>query len=589
MGSASDIFCHFLSSNTTPSLTPCTSFESEYEWHAPPPPVTLSVAMAQEPIDPADDRKEKEYTFAKLLTLIQKHDIYLRHPDDEAEEIGDTDVSKDLLRKDIATMTEEEILAELDELDEERKKGSSVQEYLTLPNPADRAEPWSVNHRRERLGHDPAVTINHLVGNGEIVYHYPTPVFNLLALQEDLRAYLISWLMVGVCGGREVEPYCYRKKDRLVRKRRKPLVGVMIALCNTRDPRVVETLEMARSALYTQNRFTFSHPKHLLRFLGSIGWVNVMRLSFKENIKVSTSFFTARKQYDVEMLWLRRWTHEMRYYLRGTRYTNAYSSQGWEKSPSCPDEVEQTQECGKLWRAIVAINEVLNDAEKMDDMLDVSRGINKDRRGKSGAEARRRIQTLDLGGRFADVAEQLKMIDLGRYNDGNNVLLPYPDNDMDFDLYAQKRPEWCDRWLENKRATEPDFDDPNILRYRTIDDATGLSTSPQRPGTWYLDSVSAAKNLGLPFRYSWEELSEPAEEVNDDAWVEQEPRNHWKINEQTEERSALRKQDSPSTGVDSVFEPGFGKAAQDIITSKKRKKVGKDIHSVGALKKIGML
>ena len=251
MGLTSDSYHQLLLKPTIPTLTPTSSFDSDWETRLPAPPVSLSTAMAQEPIDPEDDGRGNEYTFAKLLTLIQKHNIYLPHPDGEVEEIGETAVPEDLLRKDAKEMSEEEMLNELDTFEQDRDEGRFVHAHSLFAASAEKVEPWSVNGRREKLGCDPAVTINHLAGNGEIIYHYPNRVFRLLALQEDLRAYLVSWLMAGLCFGREVKPYGYRRSDRKKgKRRRKPLVEVMIALCSSRNRKAVETLEMARCALY---------------------------------------------------------------------------------------------------------------------------------------------------------------------------------------------------------------------------------------------------------------------------------------------------------------------------------------------------
>ncbi|KAL9129020.1 MAG: hypothetical protein Q9217_002422 [Psora testacea] len=594
MGSTIDLYTPLLSSTNTPSLTPASSFESDWESDARPRPITLSIAMAQEPIDPEDNGKQKEYTFAKLLKLIQKHNMYLPHPDDEAEEIGETSVPGYLLRKDHREMTEEEMLDELAQYEQDRNEGRLAQENSFLSEPAGKLDPWSVNHRRERLGHDPAVTINHLAGSGEIVYHYPNPVFNLLALETDLRAYLMSWLMAGVCGGKEVVPYGYWK-DKCSRGKRKPLVEVMVALCTSRNRKAIETLEMARCALYTQNRFTFSHPKQLLRFLGSIGRKNIRRLSFEGNIKVARSFFTVRKTYDLEMLWLQRWTNELRKCMKATGKPSADTGQCLQGNLSRNDEANPREEGEDLWRAIMAINEVLNDAEKMDEMLNPASGIDQGTGGRTSAEARMRIQTLDLGGKFADVAEQLKRMDLGLHNNEHEIGLPHPHNDVDFKLYAQNRRKWCDRWLENKRAIESNFDNPDILRCTTITDTSGLSISREGLGrTWYLDSASAAENLGTPLRRSSREaVNEPADDVkDDDTGVKKDDINQESFEEQSKGRGALQKLERTSRSVSSTTQRGSAKGSGEISTSKslkKKKKAGKDIDSVAALKNLGIL
>ena len=205
-----------------------------------------------------------------------------------------------------------------------------------------------------------------------------------------------------------------------------------------------------------------------------------------------------------------------------------------ECSPGNPNhnEAHQRRDGRHLWNAIRAINEVLNDAEKMDAMLDAASDIVEAHEAKLDLDAEMRIRTLDFGGRFADVAEQLKRMDLGdqgktwavyghstisrnlKIADQSQTALPYPDNGTDFELYTQKRREWCDRWLENKRVMKPDFDGPDVLLCRNNISRDGF-------GTWYLDSESVARNLGIPLRDSWEEVSKPDGIVNDFAGLEE--------------------------------------------------------------------
>ena len=227
------------SSPSTPYLTPATSFESDFSGHPPTTPITLSRATTQSPIYPEFNSNKKKFNFTKFLALIPKHII---HPNDEASEISIVTIPTYLLKKNIKAMTDEEISQELADFSHHHSTGRFIHE----PNPPKSfgvAKPWTISQRTQRLGHNPAVTINHLAGRGGMAF--PNR-FKMLKLPYWLRAYLVNYLMVGICRGREVVPYKYRCKDRMRVGRRKPMVDLLVALCGKGDEEIVETREMVR-------------------------------------------------------------------------------------------------------------------------------------------------------------------------------------------------------------------------------------------------------------------------------------------------------------------------------------------------------
>lgn len=208
-------------------------------------PVLLSKAMAQRPlnVDSAGSNEPQTYTFADLVNTILRYNIKLPRLEDEIEDIGSPDVP-DGGQKPPQKMTEEEIARELAAFEREMLTRDTLPDSHR-PSPIGLHEVWSVNDRRVRLGHDPAQTINHFYGRGEIIYHYPDPVFRLLDLPKEVQDRLMLCFTVEVTGGRPVRPYQYQARKRR-QGRYRPLARCISAFGNVKDPRALRLAEVGR-------------------------------------------------------------------------------------------------------------------------------------------------------------------------------------------------------------------------------------------------------------------------------------------------------------------------------------------------------
>ena len=236
-----------------PSSRPSTSLSDEDLDFGP---VLLSKTMAQRHLDPESPPLDEPriYTFVDLLNTVLRHNIKLPHPDDEIEDVGSPDVPGGE-KKPPQEMTREEIAEELAVFEREVLtdysnigKDSFKSRWNSFKAQSGIHDVWSVNDRRLRLGHDPAQTINHLHGKGEIIYHYPEPVFRLLDLEKEVQDHLMMSFMVGITGGRQVKPYQYQAK-RPVQGQYKPLTQCIIALCNSKNTSALRLVELGRHYL----------------------------------------------------------------------------------------------------------------------------------------------------------------------------------------------------------------------------------------------------------------------------------------------------------------------------------------------------
>ena len=179
---------------------------------------------------------------------------------------------------------------------------------------------------------------------------------------------------------------------------------------------------MALITRYRQNRFVFPDPKNLLRFLGCIGWANITRLSFTENIAVTLGFFDKDQGRELEILWLQRWTSDLRRHMKGAEILLPNLTEWLRDVRMSEDSKKERGEEEDLRKAIAGVNKVLDDAEQLEQALSAVQST--DAGVESNVQGRMRIQTLDLGERFADVDEQLRTMDLGIHDkdcDGREV------------------------------------------------------------------------------------------------------------------------------------------------------------------------
>ena len=121
------------------------------------------------------------------------------------------------------------------------------------------------------------------------------------------------------------------------------------------------------------------------------------------------------------MLWLQRWTADLRYCMIGAASMTPNIGQWLQKSLEHNDQSDREEKSIDLWKAVVAINEFLDDAETIEKILDAACVDEAGKCKTRNADPRTRIQTLDLGGTFADVDQQLRRMDVGKHDKDQEV------------------------------------------------------------------------------------------------------------------------------------------------------------------------
>lgn len=145
----------------------------------------------------------------------------------------------------IADLTEAEALEAIKIFEDEVKEGKHNRDEQIKMAP----RAWSVNDRAKKMGVDPAKTINHLAGKGAMVYRSAPRGFSLLDAPFLVKKALYRMMLVV---DEDLVPWHYHEGKyiwKLGGRRQKPLVDVLVALCNGRDKKVVRASDEAKNVL----------------------------------------------------------------------------------------------------------------------------------------------------------------------------------------------------------------------------------------------------------------------------------------------------------------------------------------------------
>lgn len=150
--------------------------------------------------------------------------------------------------------------------------------------------------------------------------------------------------------------------------------------------------------------------------MGAIGWANLLRLDFAQNIRVSAAFYQTCESLEYEMLWLRKWESS----LKPLKRAPGVSKRGARKASESPLGIEDRLEscgggldCLRLWKAMFAINQVFDvvadDNLEKNDVAPAEKHAGDDCKIKP-KKSRTRLRTLDFGGPIADIQKFLEKV-----------------------------------------------------------------------------------------------------------------------------------------------------------------------------------
>ena len=141
---------------------------------------------------------------------------------------------------------------------------------------------------------------------------------------------------------------------------------------------------------YRENRFAFRKPSELIMFLNAIGWINMARMDFKENLAVSSNFFSKYK-HSLELKWMARWHPELRSAMKGiTLFTPDWDPKDFDEDYK-PPEIEMAL------KTMILV---------MEEIEQLNQALNKPHMSP-------RFKTMDLTECFITIASQLQSLGMG--------------------------------------------------------------------------------------------------------------------------------------------------------------------------------
>ncbi len=135
-------------------------------------------------------------------------------------------------------------------------------------------------------------------------------------------------------------------------------------------------------------------------FMNAIGWTNIARMKFAENLVISSTFFSKHKQ-SLELKWLVKWHPELRGAMKGIELITPE----WK-----PEDIDEDYEPPEVEKALKIMGEVMDDSNQLDAK------ITKNNDGDTPS----RIQTLDLGESFESISSRIQSMGL---DDGTSEAL----------------------------------------------------------------------------------------------------------------------------------------------------------------------
>ena len=260
-----------------------------------------------------------------------------------------------------------------------------------------------------------------------------------LDLPKQVRKKVLGFVLVV---HQELVPYHY-VKGKIVKNiglRKKPELNILLALCSSKDERVRQCLDDANNILYRENTFSFRKPTELIMFLGTIGPDNMARMKMGKNLLLTDTFFYKKRQYELEIKWLARWGNDLLFALKGR---NIFRSNIAAETP----EDDLTCEPTDLEKALKNIVQVMKDGESTYGVLE---------KNDAGGSNSMRLQSLDLGDKFASLAEQINT--MGLADNGSSAKISDTAKISETDAPEKAKESMSEKWkrkaLESGKTAE---------------------------------------------------------------------------------------------------------------------------------------
>ncbi len=130
----------------------------------------------------------------------------------------------------------------------------------------------------------------------------------------------------------------------------------------------------------------------MIMFMNAIGWTNISRMKFAENLVISSTFFGKHK-HSLELKWLVRWHPELRRSMKGIELITPE----WK-----PEDIDEDYEPPDVEKALKTIVEVMDESDQLDAKIAKN----------NNSESPTRIRTLDLGESFESISSRIQSMGL---------------------------------------------------------------------------------------------------------------------------------------------------------------------------------